>query len=321
MQSGRRRPDRRRPATVLGVVVPLAALALSGCAAGALAETGDVGSRPIRVTTTTNWHTDLASRIGGDRVEVTGLMGPGVDPHLYEAGAGDVQTLAGSDIVIWNGLDLEGKLEEVFTGIGRSVPVVAVGDAVPEEQLIAVGEGEHDPHIWFDPDLWALAAEAVRDGLAELDPGSADVYEANLAEFTAELEALEAEVGALVAQVPERSRVLVTSHDAFSYLARAYGLQVAPVQGRSTAAEATTADVERVARTVAEADLSAVFLESSVPPQTISAVLAAAEQQGRPTEVGGELHGDALGSPGTPTGDYAGAVRHNARAIAEGLTR
>ncbi|RFU21881.1 manganese transporter [Geodermatophilus marinus] len=303
-------------------LLPLAALLLAGCAAAdARAGTGDIGSRPIQVTTTTNWHTDLVRWIGGARVEVTGIMGPGVDPHLYEAGAGDVGTLAGSDIVVWNGLELEGKLDEVFAGIGRTVPVVAVGDAVPDEQLIAVGGGEHDPHIWFDPDLWALAAGAVADGLTELDPGSADVYAANLADATAELEALEAEVEALVAQVPERSRVLVTSHDAFSYLARAYGLEVAAVQGRSTAAEATTADVERVARTVAAADLGAVFLESSVPPQTISAVLAAAERQGRPTEVGGELFGDALGDPGTATGYYAGAVRHNAQLIVEGLTR
>ncbi len=214
-------------------------------------------------------------------------------------------------------------MDEVFAELEEEdVPVVAVGEAVPEADRIpikGVSGKEFDPHIWFDTGAWTLAARAVADELSELDPQNATEYEQNLADFEKQLERTDARIAEMVATVPERSRVLVTSHDAFSYFARAYGLEVAPIQGKSTASEATTADIERVASIVADADLSAVFIESSVPQQTIEAVLASARQAGRATEVGGELYGDSLGSPGSADGDYRGAVRHNADVISEGL--
>lgn len=299
----------------------LAALAVAGCGAGEAATAGDVADRKVIVTTTTNWHTDLARRIGGDRAEVNGLMGPGVDPHLYEASAGDVEVLAESDLAIWNGLQLEGKMDEVFAEIGETIPVVAVGDAVPEPRRIEADfEGEEwDPHIWFDPESWKIAAEAVADAYMEVDPAHAAEYRERLDEFVAEIDAADTEVRRLVEAIPEPQRVLVTSHDAFTYFADTYGFEVAPIQGKSTAGEATTTDIERVAETVADAELNAVFIESTVPPQTIEAVLAAAEERGQPTNVGGELFGDSLGSPGTPEGTYAGALRHNGELIVEGL--
>ncbi len=308
----------------------LAALALTlvmslvavGCAGRGEADAQEIAGRKIRVTTTTNWHTDLARQLGGERVEVTGLMGPGVDPHLYEATAGDVRRLSESDIAIWNSLKLEGKMEEVFAEVGERVPVVAVGDAVPVEDRIRIrgvpGE-EFDPHVWFDTEAWRRCAQAVAEAYAGLDPQHAARYAQRRDDFLAELERVDAAIRKRVKRVPRRSRVLVTSHDAFSYFARAYGFEVASIQGKSTAGEATTADIERVARTVAERDLKAVFIESSVPRQTIEAVLAAARKRGQPTKVGGELFGDALGPPGTPAGTYSGALRHNADMIVEGL--
>jgi manganese/zinc/iron transport system substrate-binding protein len=191
---------------------------------------------------------------------------------------------------------------------------------VPDRISIkGAAEPEFDPHIWFDPDAWLKAAEAVAEGLAETDPANADSYEANLADFRATVERTARQIRELVATLPERSRVLVTSHDAFSYFARAFGFEVASIQGKSTASEATTADIERVAKTVADAKLEAVFIESSVPQQTIDAVLAAAEDRGQETSLGGSLFGDALGSPSTPEGSWAGALLHNARTIVEGL--
>jgi manganese/zinc/iron transport system substrate-binding protein len=312
---------RRRPLAVLATLIAAAAaFAATGCGSSGGAATAADGDR-LEVVTTTNWHRDLAERIGGERVTVTGLMGPGVDPHLYEATAGDVRTLADADVAIWNGLELEGKMDEVFEQVERSVPVVAVGEAVPEDELIAIagGGGEFDPHIWFDADAWARAAEAVADAYKDVDPGHAAGYDRRLDRFRAELEETERYARDRIEAIPERSRVLVTSHDAFSYLARAYGLEVAPIQGKSTAGEATTADIERVAAAVADAGLGAVFIESSVPQQTIDAVLAAARQRGQATEVGGELYGDALGAPGSPEGTWTGAVKHNVDAIAAGL--
>lgn len=312
---------RRR--ALAGVVVALA-LVLTACAGGGGAPAGaeEVGARQVRVTTTTNWHTDLARQIGGERAEVTGLMGPGVDPHLYEASAGDVDTLSGADLVVWNGLQLEGKMEDVFAEIGESgVAVVAVGEAVPEPMRIPVrarGE-EFDPHIWFDVEAWKLAGRAVAEAYRRVDPQHAAGYDQRLARFVARLDEVDAAVTRRLAQVPAQSRVLVTSHDAFGYFARAYGFRVAPIQGISTAAEATTADIGRVAETVAANRLGAVFLESSVPRQTIEAVLAASAAAGQQTAVGGELFGDSLGEPGTPLGGYAGAMERNADVIADGL--
>ncbi len=307
----------RRGVTAVAAAV-VVVLLTGGCGSDAQSAAGD---DRLEIVTTTNWHTDLAEAIGGEKVNVTGLMGPGVDPHLYVASAGDVKTLAGADIAIRNGLELEGKMDEVFDEIGQSVPVVAVGEAVPEENLIPIegAAGEFDPHIWFDPQNWAFAAEAVADALKEADPDDAAYFDERLAEVQADLERVDETVGKQVERIPERSRILVTSHDAFSYFGRAYGLEIAAIQGKSTASEATTADIERVADAVAAGDLRAVFIESSVPQQTIDAVLAAAAQQGREVEIGGELYGDSLGNPGSPDGRYAGAVRHNADAIASGL--
>jgi manganese/zinc/iron transport system substrate-binding protein len=319
----RGRAARRARAALLPALTAALLLAAAGCAGGgAQADTREIAERKMRVTTTTNWHTDLARRIGGDRVKVTGLMGPGVDPHLYEATAGDVRRLGESDIVIWNGLQLEGKMEEVFAEVGEHIPVVAAAEAVPLSERIridGVAGKEFDPHIWFDTRLWRHAARAVADGYKRRDPRHAAGYNDRLRAYEAELRRVDADVRRRLERVSPRSRVLVTSHDAFSYFARAYRFEVASIQGKSTAGEATTADIERAARIVADRDLEAVFVESSVPRQTIEAVLAAARKRGQPANVGGQLFGDALGAPGTPAGAYAGAVRHNADAVAEGL--
>jgi manganese/zinc/iron transport system substrate-binding protein len=306
--------------SLLALSAVLATAAAVGCGSGD-DDASAAGGGGLEVVTTTNWHSDLAREIGGDRVSVTGLMGPGVDPHLYEATAGDVKTLSEADIAIWNGLELEGKMDEVFDDVGQRVPVVTVGDAVPVEDRIPIesASGEYDPHIWFDSAAWGAAATAVADAFIEADPDGRAEYQRRLERFQAELEEIDAYVRREIDRIPEGSRVLVTSHDAFSYFARAYGLEVAPIQGKSTASEATTSDIERVAKLVADSKLGAVFIESSVPKQTIDAVLAAAEQRGQPTEVGGELYGDSLGGPGSEDGDWAGAVRHNADAITRGL--
>lgn len=315
-------PPRRR---LMAALFPVLALGLASCGGGAggSAETNGVDDGgKVQVVATTNWHTDLARQIGGDRAEVTGLMGPGVDPHLYQASAGDIDTLLDADMAVWNGLNLEANMEEVFEEVGTNVPVVAVGDAVPEALLIAVEDvpgGDYDPHIWFDTEAWAYAAGAVAEAYQQVDPDNADSYQERLEDFTAGLEGMDADINAMIGEVPERSRVLVTSHDAFSYFARSYGLDVAAIQGKSTAGEATTADIRRVTETIAEAELKTVFIESSVPRQTIDAVLAAAEEAGQPTEVGGELFGDSLGQPADDKGDYEGALMHNATAITEGL--
>jgi manganese/zinc/iron transport system substrate-binding protein len=304
-----------------GLALVAAAAAVSGCSDVSVATPEALAHRQVRVATTTNFITDLARRIGGDRVRVTGLMGPGVDPHTYKASAGDVKTLAEADLVLYGGLELEGKMGDVFARLAEHRPTVAVTRDIPREQLL--GEPQHpdrpDPHVWFDPTLWERAARTVAGELARLDPAHATEYRHNARAYVRELRGLDAYARERLAAIPERSRVLVTSHDAFRYLGRRYGLDVVAIQGTSTAAEATTADVERVAGVIAERGVKAVFVESSVPPQTIEAVLASAARRGAPATAGRELFSDAAGAEGTPEGTYIGMVRHNVDAIADGL--
>jgi manganese/zinc/iron transport system substrate-binding protein len=300
----------------------VAVLALAGCAAPP-ASRAPVVDRPVRVTTTTNFITDTVARIGGDRVVVTGLMGPGVDPHLFRASARDVATLREADLILYGGLQLEGRMGELFGELAERQPTLAITRDIPREELLAPAPGtdeEYDPHVWFDVGLWEHACRTIAAALTERDPAHAADYRRNLDAYLAELDALDREIAALVDGVPPPRRLLVTSHDAFEYFGRRYGLEVAGIQGISTAAEATTADVERVAALIAERRVPAVFVESSVPRQTIDALIAATEQRGATVRVGGELFTDAAGQPGTPEGTYIGMLRANAHWIAAGLT-
>lgn len=302
----------------------LTVILLTGCgAAGERIGTG-TGSGDVRIVTTTNFLTDLVGEIGGERVTVEGLLGAGIDPHLYKPSAGDVRRLREADGVFYNGLYLEAKMEEVLEEIGKQKPVFAVTERMPRSRLLeppagAGPEEEFDPHVWFDVSLWQYAARAVRDGLLEIDPEGRPVYEANARDYLDRLERLDAETERRLAEIPARRRVLVTSHDAFRYLGERYGLDVEAIQGLSTAAEATTADIERVARVISDRGVKSVFIETSVPPQTVNAVLAAAARNGQKAVVGAELFSDAAGEQGTPEGTYIGMVESNVNHLVEGL--
>jgi manganese/zinc/iron transport system substrate-binding protein len=304
---------------LLGVLVAL----LAACGTAPAADSAPIGERRVRVTTTTNFITDTVSRIGGDRVEVTGLMGAGVDPHLYRASADDVRALREADLVLYGGLHLEGRMADLFTELSRRRPVTAVTKDMPHDQLLSPPAGlatEFDPHVWFDVTLWEQASRTIAAALSEVDPAHAPTYQANLDTYLRELTALDAFVRERIATIPADRRLLVTSHDAFGYFGRRYGMEVAGIQGISTAAEATTADIERVAALLAQRRLPAVFVESSVPRQTIDALVAAAAQRGVTVRVGEQLFTDAAGNPGTPEGTYVGMVRANTERIVAGLT-
>jgi manganese/zinc/iron transport system substrate-binding protein len=265
--------------------------------------------------------TDIVQIVGGERVQVTGLMGPGVDPHLYKASEGDVIRMAAADVVFYNGLHLEAKVGEVFERMGGRVKTVAVTDTIDRAVLLAPPEfeGAYDPHVWFDVTLWMKAVERVRDALIEMDPEHAELYRANAANYLAELNALDGYVRSQARRVPEEQRVLITAHDAFNYFGRAYGFEVRGLQGISTAAEAGTADLRTLADFIDERRIPAIFVESSVPQRNIEAVQAAVRSRGSDVKIGGELFSDAMGSPGTPEGTYSGMVRHNIDTIVGAL--
>lgn len=309
---------------VIAVFLVLASGFVAGC--GALGEKvgTEQGGGPVEVVTTTNFITDVVREVGGNRVTVNGLMGPGIDPHLYKASAGDVTMLRNADVVFYSGLYLEAKMQEVFEEIGESRPVFAVTAKMPRDRLLAAPSGapaeeEFDPHVWFDVSLWTYAVKEIRDGLIEVDPEGEETYRQNARAYLDRLDDLDRDVERRLATIPERQRVLVTSHDAFRYLGQRYGLDVEAIQGISTATEATTSDIERVAAVIADRGVNSIFVESSVPPQTIRAVLAAAAERGHDSAVGGELYADAAGAEGTPEGTYIGMVESNIDRLVEGL--
>ena len=287
----------------------------------ASSSTGISSQKPIRVVTTIGMITDIVQNVGGDRVNATGLMGPGIDPHLYKASEGDVTRLAGADLIFYNGLHLEGKMAGVLERMQDQVKTVAVTHDIDRAVLLAPPEfeGAYDPHLWFDVALWMKAVERVRDTLIEVDKASAELYRANTKNYLAKLEELHNYVTQQAERVSPDQRVLVTAHDAFNYFGRAYGFEVRGLQGISTAAEAGTADVQALVQFIVERRIPAMFVETSVPRRSIEAVQAAVKAKGFSVEIGGQLFSDAMGSSGTPEGTYIGMVRHNIDTIVASL--
>ena len=274
----------------------------------------------IEVVATTGMVADAVRRVGGDRVSVTALMGPGVDPHLYKASEGDLRRLESADAIFYNGLHLEAKMADVLGEIGeRGRTTTAVAETVPTRRLRRVSETQYDPHVWFDVALWTHAVGAVRETLAELDPDHAAGYRARADAYLGELDDLHAYVLEQAGRVPAEQRVLITAHDAFEYFGAAYGFEVRGLQGISTVAEAGTRDVADLADFIVERRIPVVFVESSVSPRAIEAVQAAVRSRGFTVEIGGSLFSDAMGDEGTPEGTYLGMVRHNVDTIVSGL--
>jgi manganese/zinc/iron transport system substrate-binding protein len=295
------------------------ALLLTGCASGP-AQHGDGGR--VRVTTTTGLIADAARVLGGKEFDVQELMGPGIDPHLYRPTAGDLARLEKADVVLYHGLELEGRMGQVMESLkGPQRTVRAVGEAVPKDKLLEIpgAPGKHDPHVWLDPNLWSFCVAEVARALAEQAPAHKHAIQARLKAYQAELASLDQEVRRLVARVPRDRRILVTAHDAFQYFGRAFGFEVLGIQGVSTAAEASPADVRRLARFLAQRRVKAVFVETSLPPSIVNSLREASASIGWKVTVGGSLFSDALGDRGTAEGTYVGMLRHNVVTIIEAL--
>lgn len=301
-------------------IVPalLLVAAIAGC--GGEPRTKAAGA-PLAVTCTIGMIADAARIVGGDHVRAVGLMGPGVDPHLYKASEGDLEKLGASDLILYNGLNLEGKMGDLFVKMSRTRPTVPVTENIPDTLLREPPEfqGHYDPHVWFDVSLWSRAVERVRDALIEADGAHRDDFARNAAAYLDTLAALDAWCREQMAQVPRERRVLVTAHDAFGYFGRAYDVEVVGLQGISTVSEFGLADVQRIVGMIAERRIKAVFIESSVPRRSIDAVVEGCRGRGHEVAVGGTLFSDAMGAQGTPEGTYVGMVRANVRTIVEAL--
>lgn len=295
----------------------LAMLALLVMASPAAAQ----GKRPA-VLATTGMVADLARAVSGERAEVTALMGEGVDPHLYKPTRSDIAKLTRADVVLLNGLRLEGKMDEAFHRVASAgKPVLAVAERVPKDQRLAPPEfdGNDDPHVWMAPALWVHALDAARDALSSADPAGAETYARNADAYRKELLELDAYARRVLDSIPANARVLVTAHDAFGYLGRAYGIEVRGIQGVSTESEAGLKGIEELVALLAERKVPAVFPETSVSDRNVQALVEGAAARGHTVTLGGALFSDAMGAPGTYEGTYVGMIDHNVTLISRAL--
>ncbi len=298
------------------IIFILAISVLIGCK-NTSSETGKV-----KVVTTTTMITDLGKNIGGDFIEVNGLMGAGVDPHLYKASEGDVSKLHNADIIFYNGLHLEGKLVEVFEKMNlKDKSTIALGDALDKSKLIGSDyfASNYDPHVWFNIQYFKDFAKEVTKVLSEKDPKNEAHFKENEQKYLKALDVLNSEINTIIAELPEENRILVTAHDAFNYFGETYNFQVVGLQGLSTATEAGVQDVQKLSAFIIENNVKAIFVESSVPQRTIEALQAAVISKGHEVTIGGSLYSDALGSTGTIEGTYIGMFQYNVNTIVNAL--
>lgn len=315
--------------SVLALFLLLASACESGEATGVVspdpAEGRPTGGNrePLSVICTIGILSDVTSHIAGDGFEVSSLMGPGVDPHLYKTSPGDVRKLLAADLILYCGFHLEGRMAEVLDRVSDQRKTLAVCESVSRDRLVILEAGGKspsiDPHLWFDVQNWMEVCRIIRDTLSEVDPASKAGFEQRCASYLEELSSLDQEVRAQLATIPRKHRILITPHDAFGYLGRAYDMEVIGVQGLSTDSEASVATINRLVSHVAQRNIPAVFVESTVPRRNIEALIEGCAARGHNLRIGGELYSDALGAEGTPEGTYIGMIRHNAKVITEGL--
>ena len=278
-------------------------------------------SGKLKVVVTTTMLTDLVKNIGGDLIDLQGLMGAGVDPHLYKASEGDVSKLFNADVIFYNGLHLEGKLVAVFEKMETQKTTVALGEFLAKEGLIGSDyfASNYDPHVWFNIQYFKEFSDKVTSVLSEEDPKNAASFTANNLAFQQKLDLLHTAVVNTIATLAPEKRILVTAHDAFNYFGKAYGFKVVGLQGLSTATEAGVQDVQKLSEYIIANKVKAIFIESSVPRRTIEALQEAVLSKGHQVSIGGSLYSDALGDGGSVEGTYVGMFLYNIKTIVNAL--
>ncbi len=281
---------------------------------------GDLGK--FRITTTTNIMADAVKALVKDSAQVTPLMAVGVDPHLYKASHKDLDLLFEADLVIYHGLHLEGKMNQVLHKFSRTHPVINAGEHLPPTLLIASPDYANtvDPHIWFDVNLWKLAMEKLAQEIIKKKPEWKPYVESNWEAYKKELEALDQYIKNEINKITAQGQVLITAHDAFSYFGKAYQIEVRGLQGLSTLSEPGLNDVSNLVNFIIEKDIKAIFIEQSISPKAIEAVEAGCRRKGHQVKIAGPLFTDSLGEAGGEAGTYLGMVRTNVNSIVKNLS-
>ena len=276
-------------------------------------------SKRLEIVCTTGMIADLVKNIVGDSANVEALMGVGVDPHLYKATQNDVTRLTEADIIFYNGLHLEGKMAEILENFSSQKSVTALGYAIDKSVLRKVGHNTYDPHVWMSVALWKQTIPLVIKALSEKQPSKADYFEKQGKIYAQKLEKLNEKVKKQISEIPQNQRVLITSHDAFHYFGKEYEMEVEALQGISTASEAGISDMNNLVNFIVERKIKAIFVESSISPQAINAVLEGAKNKGADVKIGGTLFSDAMGATGTPEESYIGMIESNVDKMVEAL--
>ncbi|MFZ5571110.1 MAG: metal ABC transporter solute-binding protein, Zn/Mn family [Thermodesulfobacteriota bacterium] len=310
----------RRSTYGIPVFIKLVAILLLSALSVRPAESAYKGEYPYRAAATVGMVADIVKAVAGEKAEVTQIIGAGVDPHVYNPTRGDLAVLLRSDAIFYAGLLLEGQMVDILAKISRRRPVYAVTEKIPATYLIGgAGSGHHDPHVWMDVGGWRHAVTVVADALSAFDPANTADYRKNAAAYQEELDKLDEYARRVISSIPAGQRILVTAHDAFNYLGRAYGIEVLGIQGLSTESEAGLKDINRIVDELVRRKIPAVFVETSVSDKNVKALLEGTAARGHRVIIGGELFSDAMGARGTYEGTYIGMIDHNVTIIAEAL--
>lgn len=304
----------------------LAVAAAAGCDAGTSALTPPADAQragaPFKIVCTTGMVTDIVRQVAGEHADVEGIMGTGVDPHLFRPTTSDHSRLYAADVIFYSGLMLEGGLESALKKAReKGKPAFAVTDGMDPSRVRHDAEiaGHPDPHVWNDVRAWSECVGFVAEKLAEFDPPHAADYGSNCERYRTELAGLDDYAKRVIASIPEKQRVLVTAHDAFEYFSRAYGIPVKSVVGITTESEAGVEDINSLVTFLVDQQIPAVFVETSVNSRNIEAVIEGATRKGWTVRIGGTLFSDAMGAPGAYEGTYVGMLDHNATVVARAL--
>ncbi|MGC6367553.1 MAG: metal ABC transporter solute-binding protein, Zn/Mn family [Candidatus Marinamargulisbacteria bacterium] len=275
----------------------------------------------ILVVSTTSIIHNTVQNIAGNLVSTKSLMGPGIDPHLYKASAGDIALLNNADIIFYNGLHLEAKMADILKKLNAKKPTIAIGEVIPESNLLAAEDydGFHDPHVWFDVQLWVLVTKEITKQLIKIAPQHKASFLKNESNYISQLLEMDQWIKEQVSLIPNERKRLVTAHDAFGYFSKRYGIHVIGLQGISTAMQANTKDIQDITNTIIKHNVPTIFIESSVPVRQIEAVQAAVQAKGHSVKIGKPLFTDALGSAHQPEGTYIGMMKYNTMQIVNGL--
>jgi manganese/zinc/iron transport system substrate-binding protein len=294
----------------------------TGACRPALQTASNGSPSPLKIVATTGMVSDLVQHVVGEHAQVTTLIEEGIDPHLFRPTASDVGKMMQADILFYSGLGLEGAMQTAFEHAQRrGRTVIAVTDRLPRDLLRFPGEfaGHPDPHLWNAPGLWRQCLPRIAEIMSQFDPSHAEDYARNAAAWNIELQALDDYARQTLATIPESQRFLVTAHDAFGYFSQAYGLQERSVQGITTDSEPGVQDINQLVNFLVEQRIPALFVEATVNPASLKAVMERCQERGWTVRQGGLLFSDSMGSPGTPEGTYVGMIEHNVNTVTRAL--